>query len=53
MGRPRKWKNDAEKAKAYRDRKKAAERAAEKQTPGQKSLVDRVMASDAAARAAG
>ena len=48
MGRPRKWKNDAEKAKAYRDRKKAAEQGV---TKGQTALVQRVMKDDERARA--
>ena len=44
MGRPRKHKNDAAKAKAYRDRKKAAEQGV---TKGQTALVQRVVAADA------
>lgn len=41
MGRPRKWKDDAARQKAYRDRKKAAEQGV---TKGQTALVQRVMA---------
>ena len=48
MGRPRKWKNDAEKARKYRERKKAAEAGA---TKGQTALVQRVMADDEKSRA--
>jgi hypothetical protein len=47
MGRPRRHKNDAAKAKAYRDRKKAA---LQGQTKGQTALVQRVMADDEKSR---
>jgi hypothetical protein len=47
MGRPRKWKNDAEKAKAYRERKRAAQVGV---TKGQTALVQRVVAADAKQR---
>jgi len=47
MGRPRKWKDDAEKAKKYRERKKAALRGV---TEGQTALVQRVVAADEKAR---
>ncbi len=47
MGRPRRYKNDAEKQKAYRERVKAAEQGV---TKGQTALVQRVVAADAKAR---
>lgn len=47
MGRPRKYKTNADRQKAYRERVKARE---EGVTKGQTALVQRVMAADAKAK---